>query len=236
MQFEILGPLRLTDAAGPVPLNGQRRRILLLALLAHANAVVSIDELVDWLWPHRPPRSALTTLYAHISGRLLTHPPGYVLRVEPDELDALRFERLVLTAKPMLDAGDAEHAHQQLTEALGLWRGAALADGAYVDAARSEIARLEELRLTAATLRVEASFALRRHLEMVPELTRLVAKHPLHERFYVQLMVALSRSGRRADAPAVYRRARAVLARELSVGPGRALRCAEAAILAGEVD
>ncbi len=252
MQFEILGPLRLTDAAGPVPLNGQRRRILLLALLAHANAVVSIDELVDWLWPHRPPRSALTTLYAHISGlrrilepqrsawrrsgRLLTHPPGYVLRVEPDELDALRFERLVLTAKPMLDAGDAEHAHQQLTEALGLWRGAALADGAYVDAARSEIARLEELRLTAATLRVEASFALRRHLEMVPELTRLVAKHPLHERFYVQLMVALSRSGRRADALAVYRRARAVLARELSVGPGRALRCAEAAILAGEVD
>src|SRR6266542_3295208 len=242
MQFEILGPLRLTDAAGPVPLNGQRRRILLLALLAHANAVVSIDELVDWLWPHRPPRSALTTLYAHISGlrrilepqrsawrrsgRLLTHPPGYVLR----------FERLVLTAKPMLDAGDAEHAHQQLTEALGLWRGAALADGAYVDAARSEIARLEELRLTAATLRVEASFALRRHLEMVPELTRLVAKHPLHERFYVQLMVALSRSGRRADALAVYRRARAVLARELSVGPGRALRCAEAAILAGEVD
>jgi DNA-binding SARP family transcriptional activator len=252
MQFEILGPLRLTNAAGPVPVNGQRRRILLLALLSHANRVVSTEELVDWLWPHRPPRSALTTLHAHVSGlrrvldpqrsawrrsgRLVTHAPGYVLLVDPDELDALRFERLVLAAKPLLDAGDAERAHQQLTEALALWRGAALADCAYVDAARSEIARLEELRLTAATLSVEASFALRRHLEMVPELTRLVAKHPLHERFYVQLMEALSRCGRRAEALAVYRRAHAVLARELSVAPGRALRCAQAAILAGEVD
>ena len=252
MQFEILGPLRITDAAGPVPLNGQRRRILLLALLAHPNAVVSTLELVDWLWPDHPPRSALTTLHAHVSGlrrtldpdrsawrrsgRLQTHPPGYVLRIDPDELDSMRFEQLVLAAKPVLDAGEAERAHQMLSEALGLWRGSALADCAYVDAARSEIARLEELRLTAATLRIEASFALRRHLEMVPELTRLVAKHPLHERFYVQLMVALSRCGRRADALAVYRRARAVLARELAVGPGRALRCAEAAILAGEID
>lgn len=252
MQFEILGPLRLTDAAGPVPIKGQRRRILLLALLAHPTAVVSTSELVDWLWPHHPPRSALTTLHAHVSGlrrtldphrlawrrsgRLITHPTGYALHLEPDELDSLRFERLVRAAKPALDAGEAERAHQLLTEALGLWRGPALADGESVDAARGEIARLEELRLTAATLRIEASFALRRHLEVVPELTGLVAENPLHERFYVQLMVALSRCGRRADALAVYRGARAVLARELAVGPGRALRRTEAAILAGEVD
>jgi DNA-binding SARP family transcriptional activator len=252
MKFEILGPLRVIDSAGPKPIEGRRRRTLLLGLLAHPNAVVATTELVDWLWPHHPPRSALTTLHAHVSslrrtldpqrlawrrsGRLVTHPTGYLLRVEPDELDALRFERLVLAAKPALEAGDAERAYQTLTEALSLWRGPALADAGHVDSARSEIARLEELRLTAATLRIEASFALRRHLDVLPELTRLVAKHPLHERFYVQLMVALSRCGRRADALAVYRRARTVLARELAVGPGRALRCAEAAILAGEID
>jgi SARP family transcriptional regulator, regulator of embCAB operon len=251
MRFEILGPLRVTHG-GPVPLTGQRRRILLLALLAHPSRVVPTAELVDWLWPHRPPRSALATLQAHVSAlrrviepdrppwqapdRLLTHPSGYLLCVEPDELDAIRLERLVDAAKPALDAGEAELACRLATEALALWRGPALADAAHVDAARSEIARLEELRLTAAAVRVESCFALDRHLDVIPDLSRLVAKHPLHERFYAQLMVALARAGRRADALAVYRRARAVLARELHVGPGKALRCAEAAILSGEID
>jgi len=251
MRFEILGPLRVTDG-GPVPVNGQRRRILLLALLAHPGRVVSTAELVDWLWPRRPPRSALATLQAHVSAlrrtleperppwrppqRLLTHPPGYLLCVEPEELDAQCLERLVGGAKPALDGGEPERAYRLVTEALALWRGAALADAAHVDLARTEITRLEELRLTAWTVRVEASFALGRHLETIPELTRLVAKHPLHERLYVLLMLALSRCGRRADALAVYRKARAVLARELHVAPGKALRCAEAAILSGELD
>ena len=253
MQFEILGPLRVTDADfGIVKLNGQRRRILLIALLSHPNRVVPTRDLIDWLWPSRPPPSAQATLHAHVSAlrralepqrppwqpptRLLTHPPGYQLHVEPDELDSTRLERLVSTAKPALDNGDPETAHRLSTEALALWRGTALADAAHVAAARSEITRLEELRLTAATVRIEAAFALQRHLEVVPELTRLVATHPLHERFYVLLMVALTRCGRRADALAVYRKARTVLARELHVAPSRALRCAEAAILAGEMD
>jgi len=253
MQFEILGPLRVTDADfGIVTLNGQRPRILLIALLSHPNAVVPTHDLVDWLWPSRPPRSAQTTLHAHVSAlrralepqrppwrpsaRLLTQQPGYHLHVEPDELDSTRLERLVAAAKPALDGGDPETAHRLSTEALGLWRGAALADAAHVAAARSEITRLEELRLTAATVRVEAAFALGRHLEVVPELTRLVATHSLHERFYVLLMIALTRCGRRADALVVYRKARSVLARELHVAPSRALRCAEAAILAGELD
>ncbi|OLB79207.1 MAG: hypothetical protein AUI14_11060 [Actinobacteria bacterium 13_2_20CM_2_71_6] len=251
MQFEILGPLRVIDAV-PVRIDGQRRRILLVALLAHPNGVVATQALVDWLWPRRPPRSAQATLHAYVSTLrralephraprcpstcLLTQPTGYLLRVEDDELDALRFERLATDAKPALDAGDAERAYQLATEALALWRGAALADAAHVDAARGAITRLEELRLTATTVRIEASFALRRHLELVPELTGLVARYPLHERFYVLLMLALSRCGRRADALAVYRRARAVLARELHVGPGRALQLTEAAILAGEIE
>jgi DNA-binding SARP family transcriptional activator len=250
MRFDILGPLRVTDAR-PVPVTGKRRRILLLALLAHANSTVANTELVDWLWPRRPPRSARATLHAYVSTlrrvvepqraprrpcrRLLTSPGGYLLRVEPDELDAERFERLVSAARPALDAGEAPAAYQWATEALALWRGPALADGAHLDAARGEITRLEELRLAAVTVRIEAALAQRRYPEVVPELTQLVARYPLHERFCELLMLALSGCGRRADALAVYRRARTVLARELNVGPGQALRHAEAAIMSGEL-
>ena len=251
MQFEILGPLRVTDA-GPIAVLGQRRRILVVALLARPNAVMGSDELVDWLWPRRPPRSARTTLHGYVcavrralepqrpprqpSTRLFTHPTGYQLRVDKDELDALCFEELVAAAKPALDTGNAARAYQLATDALALWRGPPLADGAHVEAARAAITRLEELRLTAITVRMEAALALGRHLEVVPELTGVVASHPLHERFYVLLMVALFRCGRRADALAVARRARAVLARELRVGPGPALRDTEAAILTGDPD
>ena len=158
------------------------------------------------------------------------------LRVEADELDALCFEELVAAAKPALDAGDAARAYQFATDALALWRGPPLADGAHVEAARAAITRLEELRLTAVTVRIKASLALGRHGDVVPELTRLVATHPLHEPFYVLLMTALFRCGRRADALAVYKRARTVLAREVQVAPGPDLRRTEAAILAGELD
>ncbi len=253
MQFEILGPLRVVDArSGTVKLTGHQRRILLVALLVHPNSVVGTVDLVEWLWPRRPPRSAQATLQVHISAlrralepararwgpgeRVLTHPTGYRLRVDTDELDALRFEGLVAAARPALDAGATSHGYQLATEALALWHGPALADAAHVDAARGEITRLEELRLTAATIRIEACLALGRHLEAVPELTRLVAEYPLHEPFYVLLMIALSRSGRRAEALAVYRRARTVLTREVRVAPGRALRRAEAALLSGELE
>lgn len=251
MQFDILGPLRVTDA-GPVKVTGRRRRILLVALLAHSNSAVTNAELVDWLWPRCPPRSAQATLHVYVStlrralephrepwqpaARLLTHPTGYMLRVVDGELDALRFERSLAAAKPALEHGDPERAYQLASEALARWRGPALADAAGVDAARAEITRLEELRLAAVTVRVKALLALGRHHDVVPELTGLVAKHPLHEPFYVLLMVALSRCGRRADALAVFRRARTVLAREVHVAPGRDLLRTEAAILAGELD
>jgi len=252
MRFEALGPLRVYDGDGPIRLLGQRRRTLLLALLANVNAVVPTKDLAEWLWGCDPPRSALPTLHAHLSNlrrtlepqrkpwqpsqRLITQWPGYVLRVEPDEVDILCFERLVAEGAGALSAGEPENARRVLNEALTLWRGAALCDVAHLDAGRAVIARLNELRLTAATLRIEADLALRRHFEVVPELTSLVATHPLHERFYAQLMLALTRSGRRADALAVYRRARSVLAKELAVAPGHALRSAEAAIRADESD
>jgi DNA-binding SARP family transcriptional activator len=250
MRFDILGPLRVTDAR-PVAVTGKRRRVLLLALLAHPNSTVANSELVDWLWPRRPPRSARSTLHAYVSTlrrvvephrqprrpcrRLLTSPGGYLLHVEPDELDAAHFERLVSAARPALDGGDAPLAYELTTEALALWRGPALADGAHLDAARGEITRLEELRLAAVTVRTEAALAQRRYVDVVPELTQLVARYPLNERFCELLMVALSGCGRRADALAVYRRARTVLARELNVRPGRGLRHAEAAILSGDL-
>lgn len=251
MHFEILGPLRVLDAhRGTVELTGTRRRILLVALLAHPNSARAVTELVDWLWPRRPPRSAQSTLHVHVSvlrraleparapwqpaQRLLTHPTGYRLRVDPEELDTLRFERMVDAARPALDAGSALRGYQLASDALALWHGPALADAAHLDAARGEITRLEELRLTAATVRVEACLALGRHRDAVPELNRLVVEYPLHEPFYVLLMIALSRSGRRAEALAVYRRARTVLAREVRVAPGPALRRAEAALLSGD--
>src|SRR2546423_3430806 len=185
MQFEILGPLRVTDTV-PVKVTGQRRRILLVALLAHANDCVANAELVDWLWPRRPPRSAHATLHVYISTlrralepgrepwqpgeRLLTHPTGYLILVAPDELDTLRFERLVTAAKPALEAGDAPRGHRLAARALALWRGPGLADAPAVQAARAEITRLEELRLTAVTVRIKASLALGRHADVVPEL------------------------------------------------------------------
>src|SRR5256714_5641125 len=145
MKFAILGPLRATDDNHEtVVLRGRRRRILLLALLSHPNAVVSTEDLVEWLWPTRPPRAALTTLHAHISmlrsclephrspwrpaNRLLTHAPGYLLKVGDDELDAQRFERLVREARRLFRAGDADGAQRLLTEGLAPWRGPPLAD------------------------------------------------------------------------------------------------------------
>lgn len=250
MQFDVLGPVRVSCGGRPVPLQGCRMRVLLVALIAHANAVVNTAELVDWLWPDDPPASALVSLRAHVSklrasldpdrcrwsrdDRLRTQPPGYVLRVGPDEVDTARFERMLTRAQHALRAGAAEPARTLLDQALRLWRGPALTDAAHVEAARGEIARLEELRLTARTLRVEVDLALGRHDDALPELRRLVADHPLHERFYALLMVALHRGGRRADALTVYRRAGVVLAEELSVTPGPVLRRAEAAIRADD--
>lgn len=246
MQFRILGPLEVIGDTGSVSLNAPALRSLLLALLSHPNDVVCVDRLYEWLWPTGAPPSAASTLQAHVSvlrrklephrqpwsapKLLVTRSPGYLLRVGPESLDTLAFESLLRRAQPAREIGDPVTVHCLLLEALSLWRGDALADVTFLEAAQATIRRLEELRLTAVQQRVEADLMLGRYLEVIPELIELTSAHPVHEPFYGHLMLALYRCERRADALAVYERARHVLSREIALEPGPALRRLRAAI------
>jgi DNA-binding SARP family transcriptional activator len=234
MEFRILGPLEALDNGRPVPLGGSKQRTLLASLLLHANDVVSRDRLIDELWGASPPATAATALQVYVSqlrkalGRdlILTQPPGYLIRVSDDELDLHRFERLVVTARGEAPA----HGARLLREGLALWRGAPLAE-LDEDFARVERGRLEEQRLAALEQRVEAELALARHAELVPELEGLVRKEPLRERLRGQLMLALYRCGRQADALEVYRSGRRLLDEELGLKPDDELQRLERAIL-----
>ena len=228
MEFRILGPLEAIDEGRALPLGGAKQRALLAILLTRANEVVSSDRLIDELWGAEPPATAANTLQYYVSQlrktlgaeRIATRPPGYLIRVEPGELDLERFEEL-------LRRRDGESLHA----ALALWRGAALADFVYEPFAQSEIARLEELRLVTVENRIDADLDAGRHAELVAELERLVAEHPLRERPRAQLMLALYRSGRQAEALASYQTARRVLVEELGIEPGPVLQELERAIL-----
>jgi DNA-binding SARP family transcriptional activator/streptogramin lyase len=221
MKYRILGPLEVEGEAGTVSLGGQKQRALLAVLLLHPNEVVSRDRLVDELWGGSPPETASTALQVHVSqlrkalGRdvIVTQPPGYLIRVEPGELDLQRFEKLVDEAR----GAEAAVAAERLRDALRLWRGAPLAELDSV--ARSERARLEEQRLSALEQRIEADLELGRHADLVPELEGLVREHPLRERLRGQLMLAPYRSGRR------------LLDEELGLEPGDELKRLERAIL-----
>ncbi len=247
MEFRILGPLEVTDDGRRIEFGGRKPRALLAILLVRANEVVSADKLIDELWGDAPPPTAAKTLQAHVSrlrksittdGRsreeeapLETRGHGYVLRIEPGQLDAERFQRLLEEGRRALARRDAESAARKINEALALWRGPALADFAYESFAQAEIARLEELRLCALEERIEANLALGRHAALVGELEALVARHPLRERLRGQLMLALYRSDRQAEALEVYRRGRQVLAEELGLAPSQSLQRLERRIL-----
>ncbi|NUR78586.1 MAG: AfsR/SARP family transcriptional regulator, partial [Thermoleophilia bacterium] len=225
MEFRILGPLEVAEDGDVLALGRGRQRALLGLLLLHANEVVAQDRLVDDLWGESPPPTAFTALHGYVSrlrkllgaDRVLTSPPGYMLRLDTHELDLHRFERLV--------------ERERYREALALWRGQPLADLAFESFARSEIDRLEESRLTALEGRVEQDLAEGRHGEIVGELEALVDEHPLRERFAAQLMLALYRSGRQAEALDVYRAARSRLVEELGLEPSEILRRLERQIL-----
>jgi WD40 repeat protein/DNA-binding SARP family transcriptional activator len=245
MRFGVLGPLEVIARDGPVRLGGQKQRILLALLLTRPGRVVSIDALVQGLWADAPPRSADKTLQSYVvhlrqalePGRprgtvLVTRKPGYLLRVEPGDFDAARFEELATHGRRLLGAGAAEAAATTLREALGLWRGEAFEEFPQVDACAAEAARLAELRLGAVEERVEADLALGRHRELFADLEALTRQHPLRERLWGQLLLALYRCGRQADALLAYQRARASLVEELGVEPGVELRRLHAAILA----
>jgi DNA-binding SARP family transcriptional activator len=242
MEFRILGPLEVLAGGRAVALGGSKQRALLALLVLHANETLTPDRLIDELWGDHPPATAAKTVQAHISrlrkalaadgGAVVTRAHGYELELDPDCLDAHRFERLLGDGRCALAAGRPELALTTLQDALALWRGAPLADLAYERFAQGEIARLEDLRLVALEQLVEAKLALGRHAELVGQLETLIAQHPYRERLRAQLMLALYRSDRQADALQAYQNARRTLVEELGIEPGERLRRLERAILA----
>jgi DNA-binding SARP family transcriptional activator len=238
MEFRILGPLEVIENGQPLPLGPPKQRMLLAALLLRPNEVVSNDELIDALWGERPPERAAKSLQVYVwrlrklLGRevLHTRPPGYALHVSPEDLDLHRFESLRDAARSRTPIDAAE----LLREALGLFRGRPLADFAYEPFAETECARMDELRLQALEDRVQADLELGRHKELVGELDSLVAGQPLRERLRAQLMLALYRSGRQAEALVAYQDARGQLVEELGIEPGRELQTLQTAILRQE--
>jgi DNA-binding SARP family transcriptional activator len=235
----MLGPLELvTDGGEPLPLGGQKQRAVLALLLLSANHVVSTDRLIDALWGENPPRTATTALQNAISALrkvlgadvVVTKPPGYLIRVDADALDLMRFERLVGEARTL----EPEERAERLREALALWRGEPLSDVGVEPAVESEVLRLEELRLATVEDRIDADLACGRHADVVPELVRLVAHHPLRERPRGQLMLAQYRCGRQEDALRVYQDARLALA-EIGLEPSPVLQELERRILRHEV-
>lgn len=243
LNFGILGPLEVRRDGAVVGIGGPRQRALLALLLCNANRVLSRDRLIDELLGDRPARGTDRMLRVQVSRlrkslttgydepRLIARPPGYLLRVEPGELDLDTFEALVRDGRAALQRGDRGPATELLRQAEGLWRGRPLADLEFESFARPEVQRLEELRLLGLEDRIEAELALGRHAALCPELTTLCAEFPLRERLRGQLMIALYRCGRQADALAVYRQTVVLLREELGLEPSRALRQLEGSIL-----
>jgi DNA-binding SARP family transcriptional activator/TPR repeat protein len=243
MKFFVLGILGAADDAGPVRLGGSRQRAVLAALLGSPNRPVSMDRLVDAVWGEGSPKTAVDNvrLYVHqlrrVLGpdRIVRQARGYCLAIGPDELDSRRFEDLTDRGRHLLDAADARAAADVLRDALALWRGQPYADLADLDWLRPEIDRLNERRLAALELRLDADLALGRHDLVVAELVQQTAEQPLRERLRVQLMLALFEGGRTGEALGVYRDARRRLANDLGVDPGPALTRTHQAILTGDV-
>jgi len=239
--FLLLGPFAVLGLERGA-LGGPKQRAMLAYLLLHSNELVPRDRLVDTIWGGQPPTTAVAIVHSYIAklrtalrdtpAQIVTRSPGYVLELDEDTVDAYRFERLAREGRSALRAGDAERAREVLGEALGLWQGEALADLAYEPSVQAEAARLEAARLDASMDRVDAELQLGE--TPVADLERLVGRHPLEERLRGQLMLALYRAGRQADALEAYRAARRTFVSEVGVEPGPALRELEQSILRQE--
>jgi DNA-binding SARP family transcriptional activator len=240
LEFRILGPLEIVTERGPIPLGGPKQRATLSILLLSRNRVVPVDRLADDLYAGAAPVTAVTQVQRQISelrkalgpaSGIETRSPGYIIRLSSDQLDLTRFERYAEEGTQALGRGEAQRAADLLGQALGLWRGTALADLAYESFAQRAIERLEELRLTVLEQRIEAELVLGRHRELIGELEQLAREHPLRERLSGQLMLALYRSGRQTEALQVYARTRERLVTEFGIEPTRALHELERAML-----
>jgi DNA-binding SARP family transcriptional activator len=239
LEFRILGPLEVIQDGEPVPLGGPKQRATLAILLLDANRVVSVERLADDLYSGAAPVTAVTQVQRQISElrKLLgtdaieTRAPGYAIRLAPEQLDLRRFEHLAEKATRALAQGETSAAAGLYSDALDLWRGPPLADLTHEPFAQIAIERLGEIRLAALEGRIDAELALGAQVRLVAELEALVTEQPLRERFRAQLMLALYRSGRQAEALDVYRRGREVLFTEFGLEPTPALRDLERAIL-----
>jgi class 3 adenylate cyclase/DNA-binding SARP family transcriptional activator/DNA-binding CsgD family transcriptional regulator len=235
MRFLVLGPLEVRQGQQLVSFGSGRERSLLGVLLLHPNETVSVDRLVDELWGESPPANPVKLVQGYVSGlrrrlgadRVVTRRPGYLVHIAPSELDSIEFERLVTRARSEPPDGAA----RRLREALALWRGPALADVRLEGLAAHEAEWLNGSRGAALLDRIDADLALGRHGDLVSELKALIAEHPLQERLHGQLMLALYRAGRQADALEVYRQTREMLSEELGIEPGEKLRSLHNAIL-----
>jgi YVTN family beta-propeller protein len=246
LEFRVLGPLEAIADSVPLDVGGSKQRSVLALLLLRANEVVPRERLIDDLWGENPPATARDTLKVYVgrlrrllspnggSGPLESRRGGYVLSIEPEQIDLHRFNRLAECGSDALAEGDAERSAALLREALALWRGTPLTDLGEAAFAQGERRRLEELRLAALVQRIAADLALGRASAVVPELQQLTREHPFDEQLHRQLMVALYRSGRQADALSVYRDLRRHLASELGLEPSAETRGLERSILTAD--
>ena len=239
VEFRILGPFEVVERGCRLELGGARQQALPAVLVVHRREAVSIDVLIDALWGESPPPTAAKTIHVYISrlrkalgdGVLETRGRAYRLALAPDQVDVDRFEALVAEGHAALEADEPGRAVELIGRALALWRGPPLGEFAYESFAQSEISRLQETRLAALGDRIDAELALGPGRGVIGELEALVHEHPLNERFTAQLMLALYRHRRQADALGAFRRARRALVDELGIEPGRELRELERAIL-----
>lgn len=246
MEFCLLGPLLVRRGSHAVVIAQGKQKALLAALLLRGNYVVTIDELIELLWASTPPRSARVTLQNYVKRlrgaldadgrRICTQPGGYMISLDPSELDVNRSEAMLDTARAAAVSGAWLTTARQARQALSLWRGEPLADVRSDALERSEVPRLTEMRLQLSEIAIEADLHLHRHTHVIGELLRLIADAPLRERLHALLMLALLADARRAEALACYQRAREILVSELGVEPGLDLRLLHQRILADDCE
>jgi DNA-binding SARP family transcriptional activator len=241
VHFALLGPLEVLDEGVPLPLGGYKSRVLLALLASQPNQPLEPSHLIDALWDGQPPRTAAQNLRVYVyqlrrilaEGTILSSRAGYSLAADLGQIDVGLFEALAGQGRDLLAHHDPEHAVARLREALSMWRGPALADIRDAPSLQAVAARLEERRLAATELRLTAEIMLGNGPALIEELLALTEEHPLRERFWWQVMLSLASAGRRAEALAAYRHARAALVDELGVEPGPELQQLHEAILQG---